>query len=241
MKPITYLSMNGIRTPSEDYTWVDGSEDWGASQNPPIRFVKEEYDERGTVARWVWEDDRADRLAAEMDRKAPTVFVGHSYGCKLGLLAANIANVPPRELHLVSGAFPTDSTASGLNEYLIRNPTAKAFIYRGGADWVLSKVAPKTRFARWLARGAEAVVRGATLGWANPSFARKVGYDSGGAVQPVAAYGIEPSVARRVWFRDRPEFGHSDFLNSENLPGLLSLITGVGERLGVIQINAGGA
>lgn len=206
---ITYAETNGIATAPEcPWAWTDEGENWFLDRG--LRCVRNEIGEPGSILRWWWESGRVANLAWLFDRHAPTVAIGHSYGARLSILAANEAKVPPKELHLVSGAFICDSNRSGLNAYLRRDPNAVAYIYRGGSDAVLRGPA---RWSRILTLGV-------------------LGYGDGGYPQAVANYRIDPACSGRVVFRDVDRFGHSDFLSGagydaqSNLSMLLARIGG---------------
>jgi pimeloyl-ACP methyl ester carboxylesterase len=238
------LLVKGIRTPTESpWEWDDLAAEWLADRQ--FRVDTLPYEEAGSILRWWYEPGRVEALAYQIDRAAkrgPVVLIGHSYGCRLGLLAAVAAKSPPMELHLVSGAHSADSQASGLNEYLRRDPLARAYVYRGGADMVLKKLTPVSRVVRPLAKAVAFMGRVVTLGYSKPTWQDRVGYGDGGYPQPTSNYNLDPTVARRVWFRDRPTFHHSEFLDGDNLEGLLSLVTGVsGFPLTVDEVNAGAA
>lgn len=205
-----YIVTNGINTKPEDVSWVDEFAEWCHSRGIPCD--KNEIDELGSILRWHREPDRVAALAKLMDRRIPSVAVGHSYGARLSILAANAAARPPVELHLVSGAFVANSDKSGLNEYLRRDPEALAYIYRGGSDEILRRLTPASRVVVPLAKAVALLGRVVTLGYAKPTWQERVGYGDAGLIQPVANYAVDPAVAERVIFRDVAAFGHSDFL-----------------------------
>lgn len=213
-----WLIINGIRTNSEDWNFADSTIE--ILEDNGIRASAHEYDEVGTILRKLREGKRVAEIVTKLDRlavRSPVCILAHSYGCHLALRASIACRVPPVELHLVAGAFDTDSDRSGLNEYLRLDPQARVYIYRAGCD-----------NAMWWA----SVSRKASFGL--------MGYGGGGTMGNAAAdYSVDQSLARRVWFRDRSDFGHSDFLEGQNLPDLLTLAAGIpGVPLVVEETNA---
>lgn len=209
----TYLLCPGIRNQGEAIdAWDDRAFEWLDSRRLRARVFP--LDESGSVFRWFYEGGRTDKIAQLMDDQPDpddVVYVAHSYGCHLGLRAACKAKHPPRTMHLIAGAHYADSNHSMLNEYLRRRPDARVCMWRGGRDRALKRAAPLSRVFS----------------------AGMLGYGSGGRIQPVANYKLDPAVESRVWFFDRDEFGHSDFLTPENLGLTLGRIAGYAPQMHV--------